>query len=194
MGVFGFGTMDDAEKVASGSVLWKITPEGKNTLSVRRHWHCHTSWRGWVSPALILAIPWHEKFNAFPVSLNFYDVAPTKANFFEVERRQLCRRFLVSIRRLLVEMQNWGMGLVSSLSPQTVTCLQTIESALFSKPTCWCLVASNGQWPLFINVSQCGRTTWRGAGESNRLAGQCGGDLINQNDIAVRQAQPFSGA
>jgi sugar lactone lactonase YvrE len=184
-GVLWVGTMDDAEKVASGR-LWKITPEGKKTLMLEGIGIANTLAWDESRGRFYFGDSMTRKVHAFPYP-EFYDVRKQKP-YFEVEEGIGADGSCLDSDDCLWN-ANWDGARVVRYSPDGEV-LQTIELP-FSKPTCCVFGGENGM-TLFITSASVATSDETLANQP--LAGHVVAIDLTKMNIAGAPSQPFSGA
>tara|TARA_R110001599_G_scaffold147267_1_gene330598 strand:- start:82177 stop:83046 length:870 start_codon:yes stop_codon:yes gene_type:complete len=184
-GVLWVGTMDDAEKVASGR-LWKITPEGKKTLMLEGIGIANTLAWDESRQRFYFGDSMTRKIHAFPYP-EFYDVRQQKP-FFEVKEGIGADGSCIDSDDCLWN-ANWDGARVVRYSPDGDV-LQTIELP-FAKPTCCVFGGENGM-TLFITSASV--ATSDEALANQPLAGHVVAIDLTKMNIAGAPSQPFAGA
>lgn len=179
------GTMDDAEKVASGR-LWKITPEGKKTLMLEGIGIANTLAWDKSRGRFYFGDSMTRKIHAFPYP-EFYDVRK-QTPFFEVKEGIGADGSCIDSDDCLWN-ANWDGARVVRYSPDGEV-LQTIELP-FSKPTCCVFGGENGM-TLFITSASV--ATSDEALANQPLAGHVVAIDLTKMNIAGAPSQLFAGA
>jgi len=184
-GVLWVGTMDDAEKVASGR-LWKITPEGKKTLMLEGVGIANTLAWDESRGRFYFGDSMTRRVHAFPYP-EFSDIRSQKP-FFEVKDGIGADGSCIDSEGCLWN-ANWDGARIVRYSPEGEV-LQTIELPL-SKPTSCVFGGSDGR-TLFITSASV--ATSDDVLAKQPLAGHVIAiDLIKIN-ITGEPSQPFSGS
>jgi sugar lactone lactonase YvrE len=184
-GVLWVGTMDDAEKVASGR-LWKITLEGKKTLMLEGIGIANTLAWDESRQRFYFGDSMTRKIHAFPYP-EFYDVRK-QTPFFEVKEGIGADGSCIDSDDCLWN-ANWDGARVVRYSPDGDV-LQTIELP-FAKPTCCVFGGENGM-TLFITSASV--ATSDEALANQPLAGHVVAIDLTKMNIAGAPSQPFAGA
>jgi sugar lactone lactonase YvrE len=184
-GVLWVGTMDDAEKVASGR-LWKITPKGKKTLMLEGIGIANTLAWDKSRGRFYFGDSMTRKIHAFPYP-EFYDVRK-QTPFFEVKEGIGADGSCIDSDDCLWN-ANWDGARVVRYSPDGDV-LQTIELP-FAKPTSCVFGGENGM-TLFITSASV--ATSDETLENQPLAGHVVAIDLTHMNITGAPSQPFAGA